>query len=317
MFKILGTGSCLPERAVTNDELSTFLDTSDEWITKRTGIRQRSVITHENLTQLASVAARQALEQSGVQPQELDLILCATLQGDYITPSLACMVQQQLGASCPAMDLNAACSGFLYALDVAAGYFARGRVRRVLVIAAEAMSRLVDWTDRSTCVLFGDGAGAVVLGEGEALRAIRLTAQGNAQPLCAAHQAGNCPFAPADHPGSFLQMDGGEVYKFAVSSMVRDVQDVVAEAGLSMEEIGHVVPHQANLRIIEAAAHRLHLPMERCLVGIGDMGNISAACIPILLDRANRAGTLVPGEWLVLTAFGAGFTSGACVLRWE
>ena len=273
MFKILGTGSCLPCRAVTNDELSIFLDTSDEWITKRTGIRQRSVITSENLT--------------------------------------------QLGASCPAMDVNAACSGFLYALDVAAGYFARCRARRVLVVAAEAMSRLVDWTDRSTCVLFGDGAGAVVLGEGDALKVIHLTVQGNAQPLSASHLEGNCPFAPSSGAGSFLQMDGGKVYKFAVSSMVRDVMTVVEEAGLSLEDVGHVVPHQANLRIIEAAAHRLHLPMERCLVGIEDMGNISAACIPILLDRANRAGKLAHGEWLVLTAFGAGFTSGACVLRWE
>lgn len=170
MFKILSTGSALPALSKTNDDLSTFLDTSDEWISQRTGIRQRSLCSDETLTDLLTVAAKQALERAGVEPQQLDLILCATIRGEYITPSQACVIQQQLGAGCPAMDISAACTGFVYALDVAASYFARKKVKKVLVLAGDTMSRLVDWNDRSTCVLFGDGAGAVLLGEGDSLQ---------------------------------------------------------------------------------------------------------------------------------------------------
>jgi len=199
-FTLLGTGSRLPKQAVTNDELSTFLDTSDEWIRTRTGIRRRHLLKEEKLIDIALPAAQQALESSGTKAEELDLIICSTLQGDFVSPAFACVVQKYLGATCPAFDINAACSGFVYALDVAAGYFARGRVKKVLVIAAEAMSRFVDWSERSTCVLFGDGCGAVVLGEGDDLLSIRLTADGNDQSLVIPHEKGSCPYTQPQAP---------------------------------------------------------------------------------------------------------------------
>lgn len=316
MFKILSTGSALPKCRKSNDDLSTFLDTSDEWISQRTGIRERAVCTDETLTELLTEACSQALARAGVQPQELDLILCATIRGDYITPSQACVLQQALGAHCPAMDISAACTGFVYALDVAAGYFARKKVKKVLIAAGDTMTRLVNWQDRSTCVLFGDGAGAVVLGEGDALRSIHLTADGNAQVLGIPHVSGNSPFDTLQKQDSYLHMNGKEVYKFAVSSFCRDVQTVCEEAGISLEQIDWLVPHQANMRIIEAAAHKLKIPMERCLTGIEHMGNISAASIPIVMDNANCAGKFHPGDLLALTTFGAGLTTGACILQW-
>lgn len=187
MFKILSTASALPKCRKSNDDLSTFLDTSDEWISQRTGIRERAVCTDETLTDLLTQAANQALERAGITAQELDLILCATIRGDYITPSQACVIQKEIAASCPAMDISAACTGFIYALDVAAGYFARKKVKKVLVLAGDCMTRMMDWSDRSTCVLFGDGAGAVVLGEGENLMAIQLTANGNVDVLNIPH----------------------------------------------------------------------------------------------------------------------------------
>ena len=194
MFKILSTASALPKCRKSNDDLSTFLDTSDEWISQRTGIRERAVCTDETLTDLLTQAANQALERAGITAQELDLILCATIRGDYITPSQACVIQKEIGASCPAMDISAACTGFIYALDVAAGYFARKKVKKVLVLAGDCMTRMMDWSDRSTCVLFGDGAGAVVLGEGENLMAIQLTANGNVDVLNIPHVGGDSPF---------------------------------------------------------------------------------------------------------------------------
>lgn len=316
MFKILSTASALPKCRKTNDDLSTFLDTSDEWISQRTGIHERAVCTDETLTDLLTRAANTALERAGITAQDLDLILCATMRGDYITPSQACVIQKEIGAGCPAMDISAACTGFVYALDVAAGYFARKRVKKVLVLAGEAMSRLVNWKDRSTCVLFGDGAGAVVLGEGDSLLSIRLTADGNTEALCVPHVSGNSPFDTLPKPDTFLSMIGQEVYKFAVSSFCRDVKDVCQEAGLEVGDIQWLVPHQANMRIIESAAHKLKVPMEKCLTGIEYLGNTSAASIPIVLDQANTQGKLKEGDLLVLTAFGAGLTTGACVLRW-
>lgn len=317
MFEVMGTGSCFPKCSKTNDDLSEFLDTSDEWISKRTGIRKRAVCTTENLSDLVFEAAKQSLEDAGVKPEELDLILCATMHGDYITPSQACILQKQLGASCPAMDVNAACSGFVYCLDVAAGYFARKKVKKVLVVAGEVMSRLVNWQDRSTCVLFGDGAGAVVLGEGEDLLSSRLTSDGNIPVLNIPHVQGNSPFDQTLKQEPFLSMDGQEVYKFAVTALCADIKDIAQQAGISQTEIDWVVPHQANLRIIHAAANKLSIPWERYLMGIETMGNISAASIPCVLDSANRAGKLRSGQILALTAFGAGLTTGACLLRWS
>ena len=316
-FTILGTGRGVPRQRVTNDDLAQIVETSDEWISTRTGIRERRVMTGETITQLAVEAARNALEQSGTRAEDLDLIICTTIRGDYITPAQACVIQEELGADCPAFDLNAACSGFVYALDVAAGYFARGTVKRVLVVSMEAMSQLLDWQDRSTCVLFGDGAGAVVLGEGEDLLSIRLTAKGNHEVLSIPHIHGQSPFMEQKEGMPVrLTMLGQEVYKFAVSSICRGIKKCLAQAQLAPEQVDHVLLHQANMRIIEAAQKRLGIPVERYHNNIDRYGNTSSASVPILLDEVNREGLLKKGDTVVLCAFGGGLTTGTALMRW-
>lgn len=318
-FTILGTGSALPAQIVTNEALSRTVDTSDAWIRSRTGIGQRRVCSRESLTDLAYQAALQALEDSCCSAGELDLIICATMSADYATPSLACLLQARLGASCPAFDVNAACTGFLYGLDMAAGYFARKPQQKILLVGADAMSRLVDWRDRSTCVLFGDGAGAAVLGPGDDLLTVRVEARGELAPLYAPNGWGNSPFyqgAGRERP-PYLVMDGQEVFRFAVTAMVQAVEQVLREAGVAKEQIAYLLPHQANIRIIDAAVSRLKLPPEKCLTNIALRGNTSAACVAILLDEQSRAGRFQKGDLLVLTAFGGGLTTGACILRWN
>ncbi len=316
-FSILGTGSALPEHIVTNDMLSHMVDTSDEWIQSRTGIMERRICTKETAADLAVRAAKKAMENSQCTADELDLIICATISADYATPSMACAVQMELGAVCPAFDINAACSGFVYALDVAAGYFSRNPNQKILVVAAEAMSRLVDWEDRSTCVLFGDGAGALVLGQGNDLLAIEIGAKGNIAPLYKQNDWGNSPFHENMQMSTYLHMDGQEVFRFAVTAMVQSVEQVLQEAALSKEDITYLLSHQANIRILDAAIGRLKLPKEKCLTNILTRGNTSAACIAILLDEANRSGKLSKDDVLAITAFGGGLTTGACVLRWS
>lgn len=315
-FVIAGTGSAYPARAVTNDELARLVDTSDAWILSRTGIRERRVLTGETLEDIACAAAERALADAGVSPKELDLIVCATIRGDYMTPSLACMLQKRLGAPCIAFDVNAACTGFLYALDVADGYFARKRAKKALVVAAEAMSKMIDWTDRSTCVLFGDAAGAVVLIEGDGLLAMRLSASGDEGPLNISNAEGSSPFSAIAARPQVVSMTGQDVYKFAVNAICRDLEGVIADAGVGQEDIAYVLPHQANLRIIEAAIGRFDIGRERYLINIERFGNTSSASIPLLLDEANRSGLFGGGDLLALCAFGGGLTSGACVLRW-
>lgn len=318
-FTILGTGSALPGHIVTNEDLSCMVNTSDEWIRSRTGIRQRRVCSGESLTDLAYQAALLALEDSCCEAGELDLIICATVSADYVLPSLACVLQARLGAHCPAFDVNAACTGFLYGLDIAAGYFARNPQQKILLVGADAMSRLVDWQERSTCVLFGDGAGAVVLGAGNDLLAIELSAQGDIAPLYVPNSWGNSPFhqTKESQQKPYLVMDGQEVFRFAVTSMVQTVEQVLHRAGVSKEEIAYLLPHQANIRIIDAAVNRLKLPQEKCLTNIALRGNTSAACVAVLLDEQNRVGRFQNGDLLVLTAFGGGLTTGACILRWN
>lgn len=315
-FQILGTGSAYPACAKSNDDLAALVETSDEWISTRTGIRSRYVSTSETISDYAEEAARRALENAHTAPEDLDLIICATLRGDYITPSLACVIQKRLGATCPAFDLNAACTGFVYALDVALGYYERKRVKKVLIVAAEEMSKLLDWSDRATCVLFGDGAGAAVLGEGEGLLSIKLSASGNEEVLKISSAEGNSPFAEKRDYSPYLLMNGREVYKFAVAAMCGDLEQVIAEAGLRQEEIDFVLPHQANMRIIETAKSRLSIPPERYRCNMERYGNTSAASIPILLDELNHSGDLKSGNLLALSAFGGGLTTGACVIRW-
>lgn len=333
-FQILGTGSALPARSVTNDELSAFLDTSDEWIFTRTGIKSRRVCTTETLDDLAVEASRRAVEAAEVDPTELDLIVCSTTTGDHLLPAEACAVAERLGASCPAFDVSGACAGFVLALDVADGYIARGRARRVLAVAAEQMSRVLDWTDRSTCVLFGDGAGAAVIEAPDAPSAacaagstvaspapnplsMRFTTDPSVAVLNVPGVAGTSPFAEAPRRASALSMDGRRVFRFGVAAICDAVEAMASDAGIAVADIDHLVFHQANERILAAAIKRLGIDGSRVVRTLRDTGNISSACIPLALDRLARAGELKGGDLVALVGFGAGLDIGACLLRWK
>ena len=316
-FRILGTGSFLPRKVLTNDDLSHMVETSDEWITKRVGVKERRVCTTETNTDMGVAAALAALEDSGVKPEELDLIIGATISADTISPGLAGMVQNRIGAACPCFDMNAACPGFLFALEVADGFFVKKTVKKVLVVSAERMSGLIDWTDRSTCVIFGDGAGAAVLGEGDNYLASELHTAGGDDVISIPTWWNNSPFYEHQLKQNKVNMAGQETYKFAVSSMVRDIQSVMAKAGITGEQVKAVIPHQANYRIINEARRRLpEIAPEKFLINIQRCGNTSSASEPILLDEANRQGILQPGDYVVLSAFGGGLSSAASVVRW-
>ncbi len=312
---ILGTGSFVPPKVVTNDDLAARMETSDEWIASRTGIRARHIVEPGILTSdLAAAAAENALAAAGLAASDLDLIIVASSTPDYpgSFPSTATVVQQKLGASgAAAFDLGAVCSGFAYALHVAAQMVVTGANRRVLVIGAETLSRVLNWDDRSTAVLFGDGAGAVVLGEvseGGYLGGV-LGADGAGGELLCVTRSGDCP-------GTIYQ-NGREVYKFAVQIMGEVALRAVEAAGLTSEDIDLLIPHQANIRIIDKAAERMGLAREKVVVNLDRYGNTSAASIPLALDEAVRAGRVKPGSLLVLVGFGAGLTWGANVIRWS
>ncbi|MEG2038472.1 MAG: beta-ketoacyl-ACP synthase III [Oscillospiraceae bacterium] len=314
-FHILGTAKALPEFVLTNERLSTMVDTNDEWITSRTGIKNRFIITSETLADLAVEAAKSAIAKSGIDANQLDLIICATMGGDYIVPSLACVIQKRISAGCPAFDINVACTGFIYALDIASAYFDSGKASRILIVSAEMMSNYIDWTDRSTCVLFGDGAGSVVLEKGNNLLAIRLTACGDEETLTVRGVQGNSPFKQNNDVNTFLQMNGGEVFRFAVNSICKDITFVLSQAGISIEQIAKVIPHQANMRIIKSAKERLGIPEEKMVSSIERYGNTSAASIPIMLAELIENGQLHDGDLAVLAAFGGGLTTGACIIK--
>ncbi len=320
-FTILGTGSALPERSVSNDELSEFLDTSDEWIFTRTGIKSRHVCTTESLDDLAVAASEQALQASGIDASQLDLIVCSTTTGDHLVPAEACAVAERLGATCPAFDVSAACAGFVFALDVAEGYIARGRAKRVLVVAAEQMTRALDWTDRATCVLFGDGAGAVLVEateeEGVGVQNSYLRTDGKGLPFLHMKAGGSvCPpshFTVA-HRLHYLYQEGRTVFRYAVTDMSNDVAEVMKRNELTADDVKWVVPHEANLRIIEAVTKRIGLPMDKVVVNIERYGNTSAATIPLALWDNEK--NMKKGDNVIFTAFGAGFVHGASFCKW-
>ncbi len=316
-FKITGTGSYVPERVVTNDEMSSIVDTSDEWIVQRTGVHTRHISETESAADMGAHAARAALENAGVRPEELDLIIAASVSSDDMCPGVAQMTQRFIGATCPAFDISAACSGFIYLLDTAAGFIARG-YRHVLVIGAERMSRIIDWEDRSTCVLFGDAAGALVLEPGDNYLDSILCAYGGDEVIKIPASRGNSPFWKGElPPDPFALMDGPETFKFAVNEFIKDIDTVLKRNGFVQGDVSWVIPHQANLRIIDSARRRLKgIPEERFAVNIGEYGNTSAACIPLLLDELNRQGKLHENDLVILVAFGGGLTSGACLIRW-
>lgn len=315
-LSILGTGSALPQLKIDNEALTRIMETDNQWIVSRTGIQERRICDAETLADLGAAAAGQALQKAGISPTQLDFIICPTLQGDYVTPALACQIQGRIGAVCPAVDINSACTGFLFGLDMAEAYLSAGKAKYILIVCAEAMSRLVDWQDRSTSVLFGDGAGACVVARGKQLKAMHLTTRSNEAILSAKPDGGNCPFVAQAAPLQRLAMNGPEVYKFAIAASIGDLTQVARKAGLSWQDIDYYLIHQANLRIIEGVRQRLDQPQEKFPVNIQQYGNTSAASIPILLDELNQKGALQPGHILALSAFGAGLNTGACILQW-
>lgn len=319
--RIAGTGSYLPANVVTNEDLSKVVDTSDEWIASRTGIRQRHVAAEGETTgDLAYHASVRALEAAGVEASELDLIVLGTTTPDLVFPSTACLLQHRLGANgCGAFDVNAACSGFVYALSVADKFIRAGAARTVLVVGAETLTRMVDWSDRATCVLFGDGAGAVVLkADAETgILSTHLHADGGKKELLWNPVGVSVGFKEQEkNAGVRIQMTGNEVFKYAVRALDSVVEETLAENGLDRHDIDWLIPHQANLRIIEATAKRLDMPMDRVVVTVDRHGNTSSGSVPLALDEAVRSGRVERGQLLLLEAFGGGFTWGSALLRY-
>ncbi|ATQ69166.1 MULTISPECIES: beta-ketoacyl-ACP synthase III [Methylosinus] len=317
---ILGTGSYSPSRVLTNSDLEKMVATSGPWIVSRTGIEERRVAAPEESTAtMAAAAARNALALAGVDPLEIDMIILGTVTGDAMTPASAAYVQAAIGAANAfAFDVSAACAGSLYALSIADQFLQSGKIRRALVIGAETLSRVTDWTNRETCVLFGDGAGAMVLGRGEeegrGLLATSLRTDGSLTGILGIPR----PSAGAEGvlEGGKIKMKGREVYKFATRVLPEIVGEALAQAGVSPSEIDHVIAHQANARIIESVLANLGVPVEKCWMNIARFGNTSSASLPITLDEANRAGRLKKGDVIAMMAIGAGMTWGGAVMRW-
>ncbi|MDY0087885.1 MAG: beta-ketoacyl-ACP synthase III [Coriobacteriia bacterium] len=320
--RITGIGSYLPERTLSNTDLENLVDTTDEWIVTRTGIRERHLVAEgEATSDLAVRALRRALDSARVEPGDCDLLIVGTSSPDMTFPSTACLVQEQIGMDCAAYDVNAACSGFVYALHSGVCAIESGRARRVAVVGADALTRHVDFTDRSTCVLFGDGAGAVVLEAGDepGVLGISLGAEGSGADLLKIAAGGSAE--PASHEAidarrTFLTMNGNEVFRFAVKIIPAATRDALDACGLSVADLDWLVPHQANQRIIQTVEQRLGIPHERVFSHVERVGNTSAASIPLALDDLYCSGRLGLGDTLALVGFGAGLTWGAAIIRW-
>lgn len=302
--RIVGTGSCIPENKVTNDDLALMVETSDEWIYTRTGIHSRQIAKKESNAEMAAQAARRAMAQAGVTPEEIDFILVATSTPDSIFPGVACLVQEALGAeNAFGFDISAACSGFLFALNTAQGFIQSGQGKTGLVIGSEVMSRILDWKDRSTCVLFGDGAGAVVVrGEETGFEAAVMHGDGSRGGVLSCKDK--------------ILMDGQEVFKFAVRQVPEVILELLEGQGLTPDKIRYFVLHQANIRIIQSVAKRLGVGEEHFPSNLEKLGNTSAASIPLLLDEMNRKQQLCPGDKIILSGFGGGLTWGAALFSW-
>ncbi len=321
---IIGTGRYVPDRILTNQDLEKMVETNDEWIVTRTGIRERRIAAEDQATSdLALKAAERALDKAGISAEQLDLIIVATITPDMAFPATANIIQDKLGArGAAAFDLGAACSGFIYGLANAVNFIAAGIYRYALVIGAECLSKITDYTDRNTCILFGDGAGAVVLGpvpEGRGFRSFELGSDGSGGELLKIAGGGS------RHPSTietvrqkmhYIYMAGSEVFKFAVRIMGNAAEEALKKAGMAKEEIDLLIPHQANIRIIHSALHRLNLPEEKCMINLDRCGNVSAASIPMALAEADEQGRMKEGDRIVFVGFGGGLTWGASVLIW-
>ncbi|MBC8546203.1 ketoacyl-ACP synthase III [Clostridiaceae bacterium NSJ-31] len=328
-IKIIATGRYLPRNIVTNDDFTGIVDTSDEWISQRTGMKERHIASGEPTWLMGELAARDALESGGIDPLSIDLILVTSVTPDYMTPSAACIIQGRIGAANAAcIDLNAACAGFVYALDMARRYLCFDDVRRVLIVSAEELSKITDYTDRASCVLFGDAAGAVVVEAADTPFASVIGADGTGAPLLYAKSpaVNENPFRKPElapeyeeiihAKNHFLYMDGREVYKFAVKIMPHAVQEACDKLGVPVEAIDLLVPHQANVRIVDTAVKTLGLPPERVYVNLAKHGNVSSACIPLCLDEINKGGLIQPGRRIALVGFGAGLTYASAIFTW-
>jgi len=319
---IIGIGSYTPPKVVTNSDLEKMVDTSDEWIVTRTGIKERRIAESDVATSdLSFEAAKMALASANLSPKDIDLIIVATVTPDMLFPATACILQDKLGAECPGFDLSAGCSGLIYALSVGAQFVANGTYNNVLVVGAEVLSKITDWQDRSTCVLFGDGASAIVLGPVErgGFRSFVLGADGSGGKLLELPAGGSRLPASYDTVSQrlhYIKMNGREVFKFAVKIMGEAALEAIEKAGLTPSDIDLFIPHQANVRIIESAAERLKLPMDRVFINLDRYGNTSSASVGIALHEALLSGRIREGNRVVMVGFGAGLTWGACVLEW-
>ena len=313
-IRILGTGSYIPEKVMTNADFEKFLDTSDEWIVKRTGIHRRHIADGMLNAEMAQIAAERALEMAGVSVSELGAIICASVTNELQVPSIACHLVRSMGASCPAFDVNAACTGFMYALKTAAGLILQ-EPKPVLVVGTETLSRLMDYTDRTTCILFADGAGAAVVGPGENLKYFKLYAIPDTDHSLEIPGLNN-GLEKGQPEYSFVKMDGKAIYVFATREVPRIVQEALDTLGWAPEEVDRMVAHQANIRILESASKRLNIPMEKFYSNIDEVGNTSSASIPILMDEMNRKGMFKSGDKVILVGFGGGLTLACAAFEW-
>ena len=316
-MKIIGTGSALPEKVVTNDMLAGFLETSDSWISTRTGIQTRRLLSKETLSELAITSAQMALQSSGLNPEDIDYLICSNVANSYVTPSLASIILGPLGCCCPCTDLNGACAGFIYALDIADAFIKTGRAKNILIVAAEEPSRFCNWHERETSVLFADGAGAVVVTEGEGFMDFRVTADTHTDVLYYKRSLQPTPYDRVDERTVPLVMQGREVFKLAVRACIKDVDLILEKNGMSGDDIELYFLHQANLRIIDSIREHLGQPKEKFPTNLQKYGNTSSASIPILIDEMSRAGELRDGATYLLSAFGGGFVTGAAIMKWS
>ena len=320
--RILGTGSYMPSNVMSNTAIEALVDTSDEWIKERTGIVERRISQGETTSDLATEAAIDALKDSNIAAQDIDLIIVATVSADSIVPSAACKVQKNIGAhNAMAFDINAACSGFIFALDMANNYILAGRATKALVIGAEVLSKITDWKDRNTCVLFGDGAGAVVLSADEENHINYV----NCKSVGEKWESLTCEGSPVNKPYTHLKenaegklkMNGKDIYKFAVKTMDEEFNRILSESKLKKENITFILPHQANMRMIESFSKKVEIPLDRFIINLQHVGNTSGASIPVALDEANKAGLLTDGSHIVIIGFGGGLTYGSALLKWN
>lgn len=327
-LQIIGSGMYVPDVIADNEDFSKIVDTSDEWITTRTGIKTRHITNGLLTFQMGAKASKEAIERAGIQPNDIDMIIGTTVTGDCLTPSMACLVGQELGiedAAC--MDLNAACAGYVFALDVAKKYLDSKDAKTILIVSAETVTRMVDYTDRSTCVLFGDGAGATIVTADDGLySAVLKSSPMGAYKIYTKFPEPRNPFQKKGYdwgdeavnaaPDLFMQMAGNDVYKFATTAMPQAVEMAAQKAGIDPKELDWIIPHQANIRIVQTAIKRLKLPAEKFYINIQDFGNISSACIPLAIAQLCEQGKLKKGQKVCLVGFGAGLTYGAAIFEW-